>query len=157
MNTMNTMNILKFNSNITKDEIIIIINKEEHKSKFNIKTIDNTLEHIQLIKRICYELENLNIKWVNLEIDFEPIIPVNTLVSYISNNSLLSCHIADFENFYFTNITNIIKQKHIHIQQGNKICDDGWITVVDLKTERKNKYNNIKNELSNLVYDWNTV
>jgi hypothetical protein len=145
-----------FKSSTSRDEVEIILIKKSHKAIFNIKVLDDIMEHIKLISVISQFLKKEDIKWVEIEKDFDPKIPQNT-ISYINKyNGHFVCHIEDFERFYLSNIENFIKINFIYVNP-SKISDDGWTRIMDPKRERKDKYNKLKKDAVNLVGDWNIL
>lgn len=144
-----------FSSDHSKDQINIFLIKKSHRAIFKLISIDNSTEHINLLNKIIIYLKKNDIKWVETEIDFEPVIPTNT-VSFINKyNNFFVCHIEDFERFYRTNIKNLIKINYLH-HEYNKVSDDGWIKISCPKKDKKDKYDNLINELISLIGDWNS-
>lgn len=145
-----------FKSANTKDSVMAFLIKKSHKAIFKILSVDNAKEHLNLITEACTYLKNDDIKWVEIHLDFIPTIPPNT-ISYTNkfNNNFI-CHIEDFESFYMANIKKIIKFNHITCEF-TKENDDGWVKVSSFKREKKEKYDKIIEELSELVGDWNEL
>lgn len=145
-----------FKSDLTNDEILIILIKKSHKAVFKIKAIDDATEHLKLITTVTETLKKEDVKWVEMEIVFKPEIPPNT-ISYINkyNNNFI-CHIEDFERFYLSNVTNIIQPLHVHYTH-TKITTDGWTKVSDKKKDKKDRHLEIINELQILVGNWNNM
>jgi len=65
------------------------------------------------------------------------------------------CHIEDFQKFYLSNVADFIRINHIHFDN-SKVSDDGWITV-STKRNKKDKYDKIIIELSELVGEWKNM
>ena len=144
-----------FKSETTKDEILIVMLPKLHKAIFKLKTVDEAAEHINLINKLSVSLKRSDIKWVEMELDFSPKIPSNT-ISYTNKfNGNFVCHVEDFERLYLDNFSNIIKPDHIH-QSAGKVEVNGWITVTGSKKSKKDKYNKIIKDLELLVGDWNS-
>lgn len=145
-----------FNSELTKDEIQIILIKKSHKAIFKIKSIDDITEHINLTSKICIFLKKEDTKWVEIPIDFIPKIPLNTISYNNKYNGNIVCHIEDFEKFYMANLNNFIKLNYIYVDP-NRLSEDGWIKNIDPKKEKKLKYIKLRNDITNLVGDWNNM
>ncbi|QKF94266.1 hypothetical protein QKU48_gp0808 [Fadolivirus algeromassiliense] len=146
-----------FRSETTKDELMGILIKKSHKAIFKIKTVDDPSEHIKLIGELITKLKKEDIKWVELTIDFTPILPSNT-VSYTNKyNGNFVCHIEDFERFYLANYANIIKLDNVH-NIPTKVTEDGWMMVgSNHKKNKKDRYNKLIKELQVLIGDWNAM
>lgn len=145
-----------FKSSISYDEVEVNLLKKPHKAIFKIKSVDDITNHIKLVNDTIDTLKKNDIKWIEISIDFNPIIPSNTISYKNKFNDNLICHVEDFEKFYLSNMENFIKLNHVHINQ-SKILDDGWTRIVDLKKEKREKYIKIKEEIHNLVGDWNNL
>ena len=148
-----------YKSKRSNDIVTIILIRKSHKCILEIFTVDNVSEHLELITELNIYLKNEDIKYVEMALDFNPVIPLNTVYYINKHNNNFICHIEDFEKFYLANISNIIKLQHIHCTYTNKIRkdDDNWIKVSSFKTERKEKYDSIMKELKTLVGDWNEL
>lgn len=145
-----------FKSETSRDEILVILIKKSHKAIFKLKIIDDTTEHLKLITSLNEKLKKDDIKWVEIELSFKPIIPLNTISYTNKYNNNFICHIEDFERFYLSNITKIIKVDHVYCSH-SRITDDGWTKVSGYKREKKDKYLELLKELQTLVGDWNNM
>jgi hypothetical protein len=144
-----------FKSQTSGDKVSVLINKKIHKCILHIMSVDDATEHIKLINNIVSELKKEDIKWVEIETNFTPQFPKNAITYPNKKNNNTVCHIEDFEKFYFLNMQNLIQLHQIRI---NEVPDkDGWITVIDKKKERREKYNKIKKDIVNLLGDWNLM
>src|SRR3989304_214820 len=103
-----------FTTESTKDEVVIILIKKSHKAIFRQKIVDDITQHIKLINTIDTFLKKEDVKWVEMEVDFEPIIPINAISYKNKYNDNLIVHVSDFERFYLANINNLIKLHHIY-------------------------------------------
>lgn len=148
-----------FKAKKSNDVVNLILIKKSHKCIFKVMTLDNVNEHLNLITEISTYLKNEDIKWVEIEIDFIPVIPANTVSYNNKYNNNFICHIEDFEKFYLTNISKLIKLQNIYCSYSSKMKQnsDAWIKVSSYKTERKEKYDSIMYELKTLVGDWNEL
>ena|SRR5579885_2374638 len=144
-----------FSSEKSKDAIFTILIKKSHKALFKLKVVDDAFEHINLINKICNHFKKDDIKWIEITLNFSPKIPQNTIYFKNKFNGNFVCHIEDFEKFYLTNINLLVKLYHINTDP--KISEDGWIKVFDPKKEKRDKYNKILKEFTNLVGDWNNM
>jgi len=146
-----------FNSDVSRDQINIILIKKSHKSIFKLISIDDTTQHLKLIDLIDVYLKKEDTKWVEFIVfdDFDPIIPTNAITYKNKYNNNMICHIEDFQKFYLSNVADFIRINHIHFDN-SKVSDDGWITV-STKRNKKDKYDKIIMELSELVGDWKNM
>jgi len=143
-------------SKISHDEIIITFSKKKHKAYFELKLYDNATEHFQLINNLTKLLKYKDIKWVEIELLFNPVIPINAITYINKKTNNFVCHIEDFEKLYLINLAQIIQIKHIYYCNSQKSVD-GWIKVSDYKKDKYNKYIEIIEELKILVCDWNNL
>jgi hypothetical protein len=145
-----------YKSETSHDEFLVILIQKAHKAILKVKTIDVATEHIILISSTIETLKKMDIKWIEILLNFAPIIPPNTISYKNKYNDNFICHIEDFEAFYLANINKIIHIDHVyHVQTKTNV--DGWITVSNPKTEKKNKYEKLAQELQILVGDWNSM
>jgi len=145
-----------FTTESTKDEIVIILIKKSHKAIFRLKVVDDITQHIKLINTVDTFLKKEDVKWVEMEVDFDPTIPVNTISFKNKYNDNIIVHMEDFERFHLANISNLIKIHHIYCDS-SKVSEDGWIKVSGHKREKKDKYDKILAELNMLVGDWSKL
>lgn len=146
-----------FNSDVSNDQIIMILIKKTHKAIFKLISIDDITQHLKLIDQIDIYLKREDIKWVEFIVfdDFEPIVPLNAITYKNKYNNNIICHIEDFQKFYLSNVNDFVRINHIHFDN-SKVSSDGWITVTN-KRNKKEKYEQIIKELSDLVGDWNKL
>jgi len=146
-----------FNSEVSRDQINIILIKKSHKSIFKLISIDDTTQHLKLIDLIDVYLKKEDTKWVEFIVfdEFDPIIPTNVITYKNKYNNNMICHIEDFQKFYLSNVADFIRINHIHFDN-SKVSDDGWITV-STKRNKKDKYDKIIIELSELVGEWKNM
>jgi len=135
-------------SETTNDEIEVTFFRKNQRCFFQTKWIDDAVEHLKLVNEISEMLKNSDIKWVELALDFKPEIPFNT-VSYRHINNFI-CHIEDFERFYSTNCENFVKINLIYLPIKRE-SKNGWTTITDMKKDRWNKFNQIKNDLISIM------
>lgn len=138
----------KFVSNVSKDEVHLFFIKKSHKAIFKIVCVDDVTEHVDLIKEIEKMLRKKDIKWIEFEIRFTPIMPPNAITYINKYNENLVCHIEDFLKFYFMNVSNFIDLNHIHYV--NEKNNGGWTLVGGPKQGKKIKYNKILQELEKI-------
>ena len=143
-------------SETTNDEIFTSVHQKSHKGIYTINKVDDATEHIKLVGKMTDYFKTEDVKWVEMNLKHDPIIPINTL-SYINKfNNNFVCHVEDFEKFYFTNIKNMITENMVYVQ--SKKPTDGWIVVNHGQNKDKQmKYKKIIDELINLVGDWNSL
>lgn len=146
-----------FNSEVSRDQINIILIKKSHKAVFKLISIDEITQHLKLIDLIDICLKKEDIKWVEFIVfdEFDPIIPTNVITYKNKYNNNMICHIEDFQKFYLSNVADFIRLNHIHYDN-SKVAPDGWITVSS-KRNKKDKYDKIIKELSELVGDWTNM
>ena len=134
----------------TLDKLNLKIMYKLHRAIITIIAVDSIHEHIQILKYAIKYLKNRDIKWIELELNFDPIIPLNTIYFINKFNNNLVYHIEDFIKFYAKNIVHII---HInHIVNSVPVNTDGWILVKTPKRDQRDKYNMIIND-ANLLHD----
>ncbi|AYV76888.1 MAG: hypothetical protein Barrevirus3_8 [Barrevirus sp.] len=139
----------------SKDEIRLTLQQKSHRAIFNLKTVDIAEEHVKLIEELLTTLKKEDIKWIEFPTRFEPIILPNVLTFPNKVNGNITCHIVDFEVFYFANINHIVKPDHIYYDS-NLNNKNGWTVVSNLKQEKRLKHEKIMKELTTL-YKQNTV
>jgi len=145
-----------FKSETSHDELSTVLIKKSHKALFKIVTIDDATEHIKLTSTVNEKLKKEDIKWVEMALQFTPLIPPNT-ISYVNKyNDNFVCHIEDFERFYLANITKMIQQAHVYCDN-SKVVNNGWTVVSGHKTAKRDKYLKLVKELQVLVGDWNSM
>lgn len=146
-----------FTSEVSKDQINIILIKKSHKAIFKLIMIDDTTQHLKLIDLIDIYLKKEDIKWVEFIVfdEFDPIIPINVITYKNKYNNNMICHIEDFQKFYLSNVNDFVMLNHIHLDT-IRVTEDGW-KVVPAKRNKKDKYEQITKELSELVGDWNKL
>jgi hypothetical protein len=110
------------------------------------------LENVKLITLATEFLKQEDIKWVLSHADFHIIIPENTV--WHKKNGIIYCHIEDYEKFYLTNITNILKSTKLSTDTAT---DDGWTVVYNRRKAKESKINQIKKELKIISTDWNIL
>jgi len=145
-------------SETTNDEVFTAIHQKSHKGFYTINKIDDATEHIKIMGKMTDYFKTEDIKWIEMPLKFEPVIPVNTL-SYLNTfNNHFVCHIEDFEKFYFANFQKIITENMIFVLSSKK-SNDGWIMVGNNNNnkDKKLKYKKVLDELTNLVGDWNAL
>lgn len=150
-----------FRSKTTCDEIFSSILPKIHKGFFTINKVDDATEHINLIGQLADYFKSEDVKWVEMKISFDPIIPMNTMYYNGKVNECIICHIEDFEKFYFSNVFNFINENNVHVS--SKKEEDGWTTVSYGKSKKvspinkQHKLKSIKEELQQLVGDWKNI
>jgi len=144
-----------FTTENTKDEIFVLLIKKSHKAIFKLKIVDDITQHIKLISTVDIFLKKEDIKWVEMEVDFDPVVPLNAISFKNKYNNNYIVHIEDFERYYLANISNFVKLHHVYCDN-SKVTEDGWIKVSGHKKEKKDKYDKIITELKVLVGDWTT-
>jgi hypothetical protein len=145
-----------FSSDRSKDSIEINYLPKFHKSSLNILTIDKINAHIELLGNVITFLKNNSIQWVAVPVHKNPIYPEN-IVYYINDKTnKICCHIEDFENFYLKNLAKMIKFTNICISKNTDITD-GWSTVTNKNKQQEDKYNQIKQEITTLMSNWNDL
>lgn len=145
-----------YKSKNSHDEIVVILIRKAHKAIFKLKSIDIATNHINLVLSTIEILKKEDIKWIEMLLNFTPMMPPNT-ISYINKfNGNYICHIEDFEKFYLANVMKLINIDNVYYIQ-SKVIEDGWIKVSNYKTEKKEKYTKIIQELQVLVGDWNSL
>lgn len=148
------MQSIVFKSEVSKDEIDIRLLRRSHKAIFKCIFIDVAIEYIGLIGMICDFLKKEDVKWVEVRVEFDPVIPSNT-ISYINKyNKGFVCHIEDFQAFYFRNIGKFVDIGRIYVDISGML-EDGWTKIIDPKKERMEKYTIVKRQLIDLVGNWN--
>lgn len=146
-----------FSSETSKDQINIILIKKSHKAIFKLISIDETAQHLNLIELVDVFLKKEDIKWVEFLVvgEAELIIPTNAITYKNKYNNNMICHIEDFQKFYLSNISDFIKINHVHVDICKK-SEDGW-KMVSAKHNKRDKYDQIILELSELIGDWNNL
>ena len=145
----------QFKSDTNKDCIEIIYFAKSHKATIYIKQFDELTENIKLIGKLIEELKKMDIKWLCTKIFGKPYTPENTVWFENKKNGDICCHIEDFEKFYLKNILNIIKLNTVHVEE-KKTTEDGWIKITNKKTLKKQKMNEVKNQVGTLTGNWTT-
>jgi len=146
----------KFKSELSQDEIVLILLLKSHKAIFDLKTVDDAIEHIKLISNIEKFLRKEDIKWIEFSTNIvNPIIPVNSVCYTNQHNNNINCHIEDFLKFYMSNVGQFIKLSHIKQKTGKNIKNPNeWTTVKAPQKIKKEKYDLILEELKLLGKDW---
>ncbi|MCJ7637941.1 MAG: hypothetical protein MUO21_10670 [Nitrososphaeraceae archaeon] len=142
-----------FVSDTSKDEVDLVLIKKSHKALFTLKCVDNVIDHIKLIKSVENSMRKEDIKWIEFDINFSPLMPPNSITYLNKHNGNIVCHIEDFLKFYFMNINNFIQLGHIHYEDisKDKQKNGGWILVGGPKKGKKVKYDEIIKELSKII------
>jgi len=133
-------------SDTTEDAILLILIKKSHRCIFKLQTVDSSTGHLNLIYTTSTFLKNEDIKWVEFELDFDPVIPPNTIYYINRYNNNFVCHVEDFVGFYTANIQKIVKPDHIHVNLPK--ATDGWVKVTCYKKEKNDKYDQIVQEFA---------
>lgn len=145
----------KFKSELSQDEVCLIILQKSHKAIFDLKSIDSATEHIKLISTIEKFLKKEDIKWIEFSASISnPVIPINSICYTNPHNNNVNCHIEDFLKFYMSNISQFVKLSHIKNKNKDKPDPSKWITVKAPQKVKKEKYDLIIEELKLLGKDW---
>jgi hypothetical protein len=145
----------EFKSDNTKDHIEIIYFVKSHKANIYIKQFDEFTENIKLIGKIIEDLKNSDIKWLCTKMLGSPHIPENTVWFENNKNGDICCHIEDYEKFYLKNILIIIKLNTVYVEE-KKTTYDGWVKISNKKTLRKQKMDEVENQVGSLTGNWTT-
>jgi hypothetical protein len=140
------MNIFK--SETSSDHIEITVLSKAHKALLKVIMVDSVSEHIKMISEIENFLKMNDVKWVELSLSKNPIIPVNSVYYINKYNDNTVCHIEDFKKFYFLNSNNLIKLANVKykISKNNPNTRD-WVVIKSSSVGKKEKYDKIIEEL----------
>lgn len=145
---------------ISKDSIIIKRYERSHKAYFILEKFDDFTENIKIINQTLEYLKSYDIKWIELTLGVNFKVPSNTVWFKNKKNGNINCHIEDFEQFYFANVTHIVKPRNLCVNNSVDVesnDDEEWTVVLDKKHVRKQKMNKIRKEVDSLLEDWNNL